>query len=204
LIHFILGGARSGKSRYAEQQTLLQAGSTKQPIYLATATAIDNEMQSRIVKHQSDRSSKWQLIECPIDLVACLESACLENGNADKVYLLDCLTLWLNNLLFLGEKEQQAQVLNSSLLEQKLKTEIELLITALGKHFTDKDHNIVIVSNEVGLGVIPMGETTRLFVDYCGWLNQAVANISQRVTLVTAGIPLALKPQAPHTPESQL
>ncbi|MBL4821934.1 MAG: bifunctional adenosylcobinamide kinase/adenosylcobinamide-phosphate guanylyltransferase [Colwellia sp.] len=194
MIHFILGGARSGKSRYAEQQTLLQAGSTKQPVYLATATAIDKEMQSRIVKHQSDRSSKWQLIECPINLVACLE-----NTSTDNIYLLDCLTLWLNNLLFLGEEEQQVKTLEPSTLEQKLKTEIALLITVLSKHFTDKDHNIVIVSNEIGLGVIPMGATTRLYVDYCGWLNQAVASISQRVTLVTAGIPLTLKPQAAQT-----
>lgn len=188
MIHFILGGARSGKSRYAEQQTLLQAGSTKQPVYLATATAIDKEMKARILKHQGDRSSIWQLIECPIDLVGYLE-----NASTDKIYLLDCLTLWLNNLLFLGEKEQQVKTLDPSTLEQKLKTEIALFIAVLSKHFADDDHNIVIVSNEVGLGVIPMGATTRLYVDYCGWLNQAVASISQRVTLVTAGIPLALK-----------
>jgi len=187
LIHFILGGARSGKSRYAEQQTLLQAGSTNQPVYLATATAIDNEMKTRILKHKSDRGSIWQLIECPIALVSCLE-----NASTDKTYLLDCLTLWLNNLLFLEEK-QLDNMIDSSALEQKLKREIELFITVLSKHFIGKDHNIVIVSNEVGLGVIPMGETTRLFVDYCGWLNQAVAKISQRVTLVTAGIPLTLK-----------
>lgn len=200
MIHFILGGARSGKSRYAEQQTLLQAGNNHQPVYLATATAIDIEMKARILKHQLDRSSIWKLIECPIDLVSCLE-----NASSDKIYLLDCLTLWLNNLLFLGEEEQQVQATNpsksskSSKVEQRLKSEIDLFIAVLNKHFTGNDHNIVIVSNEVGLGVIPMGETTRLFVDYCGWLNQAVAEISHRVTLVTAGIPLTLKPALSQT-----
>ncbi|WP_114324912.1 bifunctional adenosylcobinamide kinase/adenosylcobinamide-phosphate guanylyltransferase [Candidatus Colwellia aromaticivorans] len=188
MIHFILGGARSGKSCYAEQQTLLQAGNSHQPVYIATATAIDNEMKTRILKHQLDRTSIWELIECPIDLVSCLE-----NASTDKTYLLDCLTLWLNNLLFLEEGKQQVNMVDSSVLEQKLKNEIDLFIAVLRKHFTDTDHNIVIVSNEVGLGVIPMGETTRLFVDHCGWLNQAIAKISQRVTLVTAGIPLTLK-----------
>jgi len=189
LIHFILGGARSGKSRYAEQQTLLQSDKNNSPVYIATATTTDNEMKARIVKHKSDRDSHWQLIECPLEL-----TACIENASPDKTYLLDCLTLWLNNQLYLAETEQQTQGLSSSHIEQRLKSEIDLFITALNEHFSDNNQHIVIVSNEVGLGVIPMGETTRLFVDYCGWLNQAVAKIAQRVTLVTAGIPLTLKP----------
>lgn len=188
MIHFVLGGARSGKSRYAEQQTLLQADKNKQAVYIATATTTDNEMKARIAKHKSDRDGNWQLIECPLQL-----TACIENASSDKTYLLDCLTLWLNNQLYLAETEQQTQGLNSSHIEQRLKSEIDLLITVLSESFSDNDHHIVIVSNEVGLGVIPMGETTRLFVDHCGWLNQAVAKIAQRVTLVTAGIPLTLK-----------
>ena len=189
MIHFILGGARSGKSRYAEQQTLLQSDKNNPPVYIATATATDNEMKARIVKHKSDRDSHWQLIECPLEL-----TACIKNASPDKTYLLDCLTLWLNNQLYLAETEQQTQGLSSSHIEQRLKSEIDLFITALNEQFSDNNQYIVIVSNEVGLGVIPMGETTRLFVDYCGWLNQAVAKIAQRVTLVTAGIPLTLKP----------
>ena len=189
MIHFILGGARSGKSRYAEQQTLLQADKNNPPVYIATATITDDEMKARIAKHQSDRYGNWQLIECPLELTACIEKA-----STGKTYLLDCLTLWLNNQLYLAETEQQTQGLNSSHIEQRLKSEIDLFITTLSEHFSDDSHHIVIVSNEVGLGVIPMGETTRLFVDYCGWLNQAVAKIAQRVTLVTAGLPLTLKP----------
>jgi len=183
MIHFVLGGARSGKSRFAEKQTLLLARQqNKQAVYIATATAIDDEMTDRIIQHQNDRVSKgdkWQLIECPLTLAQQL----MNEEQGDCVYLLDCLTLWLNNQLFSRQK-------NSSEEQQlHLKAEIKTLITAL----MNLNADIVIVSNEVGLGVIPLGESTRLYVDYCGWLNQQVAEISQQVTLVTAGIPLTLK-----------
>ena len=179
MIHFILGGARSGKSRFAEQQTLeLSVKHGKKTVYIATATAIDPEMDNRIVQHQKDRGDSWQLIECPLALAERLSD--LDNNN---VYLLDCLTLWLNNQLYAiheGSRDQQAQ---------HLQTEIDRLATRLAAI----DADIVIVSNEIGLGVIPMGESTRLYVDYCGWLNQKVAEVSDKVTLVTAGIPLCIK-----------
>ncbi|GAA0815828.1 bifunctional adenosylcobinamide kinase/adenosylcobinamide-phosphate guanylyltransferase [Colwellia asteriadis] len=179
MIHLVLGGARSGKSSFAEQQTLaLCKSNNKQAAYIATATAVDDEMLDRIVKHQTDRGQEWQLIECPL-----LLSEQLQSLPKNQVYLLDCLTLWLNNQLFSVEyknKTEQAQHLND---------EMDQLIATLAI----LDIDIVIVSNEIGLGVIPMGAATRLYVDYCGWLNQAVAKVADQVTLVTAGIPLTLK-----------
>ncbi|TWX67221.1 bifunctional adenosylcobinamide kinase/adenosylcobinamide-phosphate guanylyltransferase [Colwellia demingiae] len=179
MIHFILGGARSGKSRFAEQQTLeLSVKHGKKTVYIATATAIDPEMDNRIVQHQKDRGDSWQLIECPLALAERLSN--LDNNN---VYLLDCLTLWLNNQLYAVDEQSRDQQ------AQHLQTEIDRLATRLAAI----DADIVIVSNEIGLGVIPMGESTRLYVDYCGWLNQKVAEVSDKVTLVTAGIPLCIK-----------
>ncbi len=197
MIHFVLGGARSGKSRFAEQQVLKHSAEmNKQAVYIATATAFDHEMSKRITKHQNDREhheeSNWQLIECPIKLTEVLQYC-----DEDKVYLLDCLTLWLNNLLFSEQAQEskqgdsKTQIENYAQQELRLKKEINNLVAALSNF----NANIVIVSNEVGLGIIPLGESTRLYVDYCGWLNQAIAEIAQQVTLITAGIPLTIKPQ---------
>lgn len=189
MIHFVLGGARSGKSRFAEQQVLLLAKQKQeQAVYIATATAIDDEMTSRISKHQEDRAKKashWQLIECPLKLTELFttikQKQPFEENN--HVYLVDCLTLWLNNQLFFQQQK------NSEQQEQHLKDEIVALITVLKA----VNFDIVLVSNEVGLGVIPLGQSTRLYVDYCGWLNQKIAEIAEQVTLVTAGIPLTIK-----------
>jgi adenosylcobinamide kinase/adenosylcobinamide-phosphate guanylyltransferase len=183
MIHFVLGGARSGKSRFAEQETIsLAKQQNKQAVYIATATTVDDEMVQRINQHQQDRINKghhWQLIECPLALAQQLTHI----DQDESVYLLDCLTLWLNNQLF------SQQDLDKQLHEEHLKEEIKVLITTLSQFNAD----IVIVSNEVGLGIIPLGESTRLYVDYCGWLNQQVAEIAEQVTLVTAGIPLLIK-----------
>lgn len=186
MIHFILGGARSGKSRFAEQQVLELANrENKQAVYIATASVIDSEMKSRITKHQFDRSDKgdsWQLIECPLALSDRLTDLDSKKQN-NNVYLLDCLTLWLNNQLYAKHEETSAEQ------GQHLQKQIDKLLNSLNSLHMD----IVIVSNEIGLGVIPMGESTRLYVDYCGWLNQGVAKIADKVTLVTAGIPLLIK-----------
>ena len=180
MIHLVLGGARSGKSSFAEQLTIKLAREQSKALgYIATATAFDEEMLERISKHQQDRGNGWHLIECPVALSKQLLS--LPNN---KVYLLDCLTLWLNNQLYSVESKDKAQQ------AKHLDSEIKQLVAALLAVNVD----IIVVSNEVGLGVIPMGAATRLYVDYCGWLNQAVAKVAERVTLVTAGIPLTLKP----------
>lgn len=179
MIHFVLGGARSGKSRFAEQQVLTLVEKQGKPaVYIATATAFDTEMDSRIIQHQRDRGESWQLIECPLDLAEKLTD--LDNNN---VYLLDCLTLWLNNQLYVVHETSRTEQ------HQHLEREIDTLITRLVNVKAD----LVIVSNEIGLGVVPMGESTRLYVDYCGWLNQKVAAVADKVTLVTAGIPLCIK-----------
>lgn len=182
MIHFILGGARSGKSRFAEQQVVdLAHQHSKKMVYLATATTIDAEMDKRIAQHQSDREDKWQLIECPL-----LLANTLREMESNSVYLLDCLTLWLNNQLYDVHEE------SSMVQANHLQVEIDKLIASLSSLNAD----LIIVSNEIGLGVVPMGESTRLYVDHCGWLNQKVAGIADKVTLVTAGIPLTLKPSS--------
>ena len=185
MIHFILGGARSGKSSFAENQSLSFALNNKNEVsltYVATATKTDNEMTRRIQRHQQDRDPRWQLMECPIMLAEMVTKANAKEGEA-SLYLIDCLTLWLNNLLFAldNETEQKTDELLSQYVQQ--------FITALSA----SKATFFIVSNEVGLGVIPMGSTTRLFVDHCGWLNQKVAAIADKVTLVMAGIPMTLK-----------
>ncbi|MCG6202480.1 bifunctional adenosylcobinamide kinase/adenosylcobinamide-phosphate guanylyltransferase [Psychromonas antarctica] len=104
MIHLILGGARSGKSAFAEQTVLNQC---EKPVYIATATAIDSEMQSRITHHQQLRGNKWTLYECPLGLTDLLATE-LKNSTAQPHYLVDCLTLWLNNLIFTYDSQLQA------------------------------------------------------------------------------------------------
>ncbi len=179
MIHFILGGARSGKSSFAEQQVIKLANNhDKQAVYIATASVIDVEMENRIAKHQHDRGDNWQLIECPLVL-----NTVLAQLNDDNIYLLDCLTLWLNNQLYSKH--------NSTSSEQS--QHLQLMVEQLLKSLSSLTVDIFIVSNEVGLGVVPMGESTRLYVDFCGWLNQGVAKLADKVTLITAGIPLVIK-----------
>lgn len=181
MIHFVLGGARSGKSRFAEQLTLNIAQQQKlQPVYIATATVLDDEMALRIAKHQQDRDEQWQLIECPLTL-----SEKLTQLAPNSIYLVDCLTLWLNNQLY--NIEQTCNGYKQK--QQQLQLAVDNLLFALAS----AEANIVLVSNEVGFGIVPLGETSRLFADYCGWLNQGVAALAQQVTLVTAGIPLKIK-----------
>lgn len=165
----ILGGARSGKSRYAERAALQQG---EEWLYLATATAGDGEMAMRIAHHQRTRSEQWQLIEEPLGLVSALQ----ENAQAGRTILVDCLTLWLTNLLMLEDVER---------LEQEQDALIELLPTL--------DGNIFMVSNEVGQGVVPIDPLSRQFCDQAGRLHQRLAEICERVTWVVAGLPQTLK-----------
>ncbi|OKY26159.1 bifunctional adenosylcobinamide kinase/adenosylcobinamide-phosphate guanylyltransferase [Thalassotalea sp. PP2-459] len=182
MIHLILGGARSGKSRFSEQWILNKYGDLPR-YYLATAQAYDTEMTERIAKHQQDRlSDDWHLCEYPIKI-----DQALQNIPDNSVVLIDCLTLWLTNVLMSVEnktntREQKAQHLSHA---------IEQLLLTLSEHQTRL--TLVVVANEVGLGIVPMGEQSRLFVDHAGWLNQKVAATAQQVTLVTAGLPLTLK-----------
>jgi len=171
MIELILGGARSGKSRYAE---IIAADSGKQKHYIATAQAHDEEMQARIKIHQERRTNDWKNIEEPFTLANCLR----KNDHVDHCLLVDCLTIWVSNLLHSSENNHWQQ-------------ERELLLKTL----PELQGHLIFVSNEVGSGIIPMGEVTRQFVDELGWLHQDLAKLSQRVTLVVAGLPTILKGQ---------
>jgi adenosylcobinamide kinase/adenosylcobinamide-phosphate guanylyltransferase len=165
----ILGGVRSGKSRLAEQHAL----ATGLPVtYIATATADDEEMRVRIAHHQAQRSAQWQLIEEPLSLSTALQLA----ANNDHCVLVDCLTLWLTNLLC---------VENEVRIQQEIASLLQVLPTLPG--------HIILVSNETGMGVVPLGELTRRYCDEAGRLHQALALTCERVILTVAGLPLTLK-----------
>jgi len=167
--HLILGGARSGKSRYAEQCAQTTGKSVH---YIATAEAGDTEMQQRIARHRRSRDRSWQLIEQPI----ALHDALIQISGPDTCLLIDCLTLWLSNCLAQGNWEQMR----------------EAFLVAVDAHPSD----IILVSNEVGNGIVPLGQLNRRFVDESGRLHQTLASRCERVTLVTAGLPQPLKDTA--------
>jgi adenosylcobinamide kinase/adenosylcobinamide-phosphate guanylyltransferase len=173
MITLVLGGARSGKSRFAQQ---LATDSQLPVLYIATATALDKEMQERIIRHQHDRPAEWQLRECPLDLSHVLAEECPKQ----QTILVDCLTLWLNNQLFHQPTQDFAALFNT-------------LIATLSNANTKVNANIIFVANEVGLGVIPLGEISRQFVDEAGRLNQQLAKIANKVFFIAAGLPLTLK-----------
>ncbi|ONH52166.1 adenosylcobinamide kinase /adenosylcobinamide-phosphate guanylyltransferase [Pseudomonas cedrina] len=165
----ILGGARSGKSRLAEKL----AGDSALPVtYIATSQALDGEMSERVALHRQRRPDHWGLIEEPIELARVLR----ENAAPGQCLLVDCLTLWLTNLLMLEDRARLAFERDQVL---------ENLAALPGE--------IIFVSNETGLGVVPLGELTRRYVDEAGWLHQALAKRCQRVVLTVAGLPLTLK-----------
>ncbi|KAF0814797.1 Bifunctional adenosylcobalamin biosynthesis protein CobP [Andreprevotia sp. IGB-42] len=176
----ILGGARSGKSAYAEK---LAAGSGKPVVVIATATVGDAEMAARIARHRQDRPAHWQTVEEPIAVAAAIRDA----AAADCVVLVDCLTLWLANTLFSTAHDvpDEGVPAPSALFVHERAALLDVLAHAAG--------DVILVSNEVGLGVIPMGAGTRLFVDEAGRLNQAVAAVCGQVRFVAAGLPLVLK-----------
>ena len=165
----ILGGMRSGKSRLAEQHAQESGLSVT---YLATATAQDDEMRQRIAHHQAQRPGHWRLVEEPIALAAALQRHAAE----DRCLLVDCLTLWLTNLLCLDN-------------ELRLRGEMDALLDMLPK----LPGSIILVGNETGMGVVPMGELTRRYCDEAGRLHQAIAARCDRVILTVAGLPLNLK-----------
>ncbi len=163
---FVLGGARSGKSRYAED---LVAGLPRPWIYVATAQGLDDEMAARIEAHRQRRGSQWQTVEAPRELTQAVEAA-----PSGATVLVDCLTLWLSNSMHAA----------SDIDEATLRLE-EALIGRSG--------NTVIVSNEVGLGLVPDTPLGRAFCDAQARLNQRVAALASRVVLVVAGQPLVVK-----------
>ncbi len=169
MLQLILGGARSGKSRLAEK---LAAESGCAVTYIATSQPLDGEMNERVRHHRERRPEHWALIEEPVELARVLR----DNARADACLLVDCLTLWLTNLLMLEDP-------------QRLNAERDALLECLA----ELPGEIVLVSNETGMGVVPLGELTRRYVDEAGWLHQALVERCQRVVLTVAGLPLTLK-----------
>jgi len=165
----ILGGARSGKSALAER---LAQDSGRTVVYLATAQAGDGEMAARIAHHRARRPASWASVEEPLALADALR----EHARADRCVLVDCLTLWLSNVL--GDDD-------ATRFERERKALLDALPGLPGE--------IVLVSNEVGLGIVPLGELSRRFVDEAGRLHQALAAQCDRVIFVAAGLPLAMK-----------
>lgn len=165
----ILGGARSGKSALAERWA---AGSGRPVLYVATAERRDGEMEARIAHHRARRPAEWGCIEAPVALAATLRA----HDGADACVLVDCLTLWLSNLLGLED-------------EARLAAERDALVEAVAGFRGE----LLLVSNEVGLGIVPLGALSRRFVDEAGRLHQALATHCERVVFTAAGLPLMLK-----------
>ena len=169
MLELILGGARSGKSRLAER---LATQSGLAVTYIATSQALDGEMSARIQHHRQRRPADWGLVEEPLELARALR----DNAAPGRCLLVDCLTLWLTNLLMLDDDTRLAMQRDAFL---------EALAELPGR--------IILVSNETGLGVVPLGELTRRYVDEAGWLHQAVAERAERVLFTVAGQPMLLK-----------
>lgn len=165
----ILGGVRSGKSALAEQ---IAKSSGNTVTYIATATANDKEMLQRIKRHQSQRDPTWQICEEPIALANALKN----HAAKDQCIIVDCLTLWITNLLCCDD---------NTLFCKERHQLLETLPNLPG--------HIILVSNETGMGVVPLGEITRRYCDEAGWLHQQLANICDKVTLTVAGLPTTLK-----------
>ena len=169
LVTLALGGARSGKSAYAER-LVDAAGDTGGGLYIATAEAGDGEMTERIRRHRGRRGDRWTTVEEPLELAGALS----RYSAPGRPVLVDCLTLWLSNVMAAG---------------RDIDAEVAALTAALGALAGP----VVIVSNEVGLGLVPATPLGRAFRDHAGRLNQAVAEVADRVIFVAAGLPLALK-----------
>ncbi|ASN79943.1 bifunctional adenosylcobinamide kinase/adenosylcobinamide-phosphate guanylyltransferase [Deinococcus ficus] len=165
---FVTGGARSGKSAYAERRAA-QAGEAV--TYVATGVAFDAEMQDRIGRHRADRPAGWVTVEAPVDVPAAVREA------GTPVVLLDCLSVWVNNLMFHDWPDDQI-----------LQAADDLLAVARARSGT-----VILVTNEVGFGIVPDGALSRRYRDVLGWVNQRCAHGSDEAALIVSGLPLTLK-----------
>jgi len=164
---FVLGGARSGKSAFAEN-LVIETGLSRH--YIATGRAWDVEMQTRIANHRQARGGGWITHEVPLDLASCLQGL----DNSENVILVDCLTLWVTNLM---------------MEERDMDIAFRMLATGLAA-MTAK---VVLVSNEVGLGIVPDNRMARDFRDHAGRLHQHIASLAREVYFIAAGLPLKMK-----------
>ena len=176
----ILGGARSGKSSLAEE---LARRSGRSVVYLATATPGDDEMRQRIVTHRANRPRNWRTVEEPIDLPAALDQAC-----TGELALLECVTLWVSNLLLAGPCDEPPATAIGRIIQHT-----EHFLSALQR----KNIWVIAVSNEVGMGIVPASEMGRTYRDGLGRVNQLLASQADSVYLMVAGLPFALKGALP-------
>jgi len=175
----VLGGARSGKSAFAEQRALALGLDT---VYIATAQVQDTEMAARIAAHRARRPTAWRLVEEPMNLAQALQ----EHAKIDRCIIVDCLTLWLSNLL---HRDIDAAVEVGPATTPTFDRERNALVATL----PELPGEIILISNEVGMGIVPLGALTRRYCDEAGRLHQELARRCERVTFVAAGIPLTLK-----------
>jgi len=187
----ILGGARSGKSVFAER---LAASSGRSVAFIATATASDDEMRERIARHRASRPKGWHTLEEPLDLARAVRQA----AELADVVLLDCVTLWLGNVLLQAsgqyEKDDEGEVefhTTSRLFDERALKEIEALLAVVKSLAPNK--TLIVVTNEVGLGVVPAYPLGRLYRDTLGYVNQRLAQAADHVYLMVAGIAVDIK-----------
>src|SRR5689334_14545736 len=178
-ITLILGGARSGKSSYA-QRLAEEAG--KSVTFIATAQALDNEMSARIQKHRAERPANWETLETQFDIASCVGQI------KSKVVILDCITLLISNLLMQFVKDD---LVDETPFMAAVEKEINKLTRAFRAHGQDQDW--LIISNEVGLGLVPPYQMGRVYRDAIGWANQQLAREADRVIFMVAGIPTTVK-----------
>jgi adenosylcobinamide kinase/adenosylcobinamide-phosphate guanylyltransferase len=175
---FILGGARSGKSGYAEERASVMAQGRSWPVvYLATATATDPEMQARIAAHQQRRPARWTTVEEPMDV-----AGWLDRHHTPVVVILDCLSLLLNNWMF-------ARLTDASIAQRTAE---------LGRSLQTFQYGLVVVSNEVGQGIVPESSLARRYRDALGELNQRVAQAAEHVVWMVAGLPVDVRKLGPQ------
>jgi len=168
---FVLGGCRSGKSSYALETA--EKYSVDRNVFIATCIPDDDEMKLRVTRHQQERSRHWHTVEAPIDLPEAIVAASREAG----ILLVDCLTLWVSNLLM--ENQDSDQILNQ--------------VQSLTRAVASSACPVILVSNEVGTGIVPENKLARLYRDLIGSTNQAVAECADQVIWVVAGIPVTIK-----------
>lgn len=174
-ITFVVGGCRSGKSGHA--QRLAEAASSRLRVYIATCIPHDEEMKDRVARHRGDRDRTWRTVEAPIELPAAVTAA----SNSGNVVLVDCLTLWTTNLLLSPEASP------------RIPRYIEELESALNRAAGP----VILVSNEVGAGIVPENRLARLFRDVMGTVNQRIAAAADEVVWTVAGIPVTIKGERP-------
>ena len=186
MIVLVTGGARSGKSSYAERIARCLGGEPQHSCYLATGEAFDQEMKERIAKHRASRGNTFFTVEEPVELA----KACKSLPADTKVVLLDCLTTWLGNVSY--RLEQQAQQTGGSVSLENCPVWREWL-----DYLPEARHSVVLVSNELGMGLVPGDKLSREFRDAQGRLNQQVAALADVVIFMVSGLPLVLKGKSP-------